>query len=130
MHINFVDKTLSFRKHFDTILTEERRIAKFNDQTKYTWITLLGVFTPCNRFKNLTNIAELLWCGKNSSFCTSTCNEALYSVILFSSALYIFSLWTIHNGVFDKPTVCIPTWSRFTASVLTIHCIQRQYWSF
>ena len=35
-------------------------------------------------------------------------------------------LWTIHNGVFDAPTVYILTWQRFTVSVLTIYCIQRQ----
>ena len=39
-------------------------------------------------------------------------------------------LWTIHNGVFDAPTVYILTWPRLTVSVLTIYCIQRQYVSF
>ena len=40
------------------------------------------------------------------------------------------TLWTIHNGVFDAPTVYILTWPHFTVSVLTIYCIQRQYLSF
>ena len=43
---------------------------------------------------------------------------------------YSLPLWTIHNGVFDAPTVYILTWPRFTVSVLTIYCIQRQYLSF
>ena len=40
------------------------------------------------------------------------------------------SLWTIHNGVFDAPTVYILTWPRFTVKMLAIYCIQRQYLSF
>ena len=33
--------------------------------------------------------------------------------------MYTFkSLWTIHNGVFDAPTVYILTWPRFAVSVL------------
>ena len=42
----------------------------------------------------------------------------------------LITLWTIHNGVFDAPTVYILTWPRFTVKVLTIYCIQRQYLSF
>ena len=52
--------------------------------------------------------------------------EEAYHVNLFS----FLSLWTIHNGVFDAPTIYILTWPRFTVCVLTDYCIQRHFLSF
>ena len=91
-YMKFVHKTFSFRKQIDTVLllTEEIRTAKFCHEvfampkhlmTKFNIPESSSFISPLRvQSLNLANIAELLWYGKKSSFCTFTCNEALQQV--------------------------------------------------
>ena len=71
VYIKFVHKIFSFRKHFDTVLTEEIRTAKFCDEV---FVMPKHLMTKLKILRNYCDMVKL-------SFCTFTCNEAWYIVV-------------------------------------------------